>query len=218
MLGNVYAKHGLTGVHHESRIDRHQRARWLESFRGTAQPGHTVTGIARDTADVSNLPGLKTETADATDAAQLAYVLVGHDAVISASKFTSSDPEALLAAVKRAGVKRLLVVGDAATLEAAPGDILLDTPDFPDAYKPEAVAGQAFLNTLRQERDVDWTFLSPSAEFAPGVRTGNFRLGDDQLLTDAQGKSWISMEDYAIALVDELETPQHSRQRFTVGY
>ena len=74
------------------------------------------------------------------------------------------------------------------------------------------------LDVLRKERDLDWTFLSPSAEFAPGERTGKFRLGGDQMLVDAKGKSWISMEDFAIAFVDELEHPKHSRQRFTVGY
>jgi putative NADH-flavin reductase len=167
---------------------------------------------------VAPLPGLEVKTGDATDAAQLAPLLVGQDAVISASNFTSSDPKALITAVKQAGVGRLLVVGGAGSLEAAPGQALADTPDFPDAYKPEAAAGQAFLDVLRSEQDLDWTFLSPSAEFAPGVRTGKFRLGGDQLLVDAQGKSGISMEDFAIALVDELETPQHSRQRFTVGY
>lgn len=180
--------------------------------------GHTVTGIARDTANVAPLPGLEVKTADAADANQLAPLLAGHDAVISASNFTSSDAKALIMAVKRAGVKRLLVVGGAGSLEVESGKALLDTPDFPDAYKPEAIAGQAFLDVFRSERDVDWTYLSPSAEFAPGVRTGKFRLGGDQLLIDAQGKSWISMEDFAIALVDELETPQNSRQRFTVGY
>lgn len=95
---------------------------------------------------------------------------------------------------------------------------MLDAPGFPAAYRPEAEGGRRFLDTLRGERELDWTFLSPSAEFAPGERTGKFRLGGDQLLSDANGKSWISMEDFAIAFVDELETPKHSRQRFTVGY
>lgn len=144
--------------------------------------------------------------------------LAGHDAVISASRFISSDPKALIAAIKQAGVKRLLVVGGAGSLEVAPGKILADAPDFPAAYKEEADAGRAFLDVLRVEPSLDWTFLSPSAEFGPGTRTGKFRLGGDQLLTDANGKSWISMEDFAIAMVDELERPTHSRQRFTVGY
>jgi hypothetical protein len=155
---------------------------------------------------------------DATQPAQLAPLLAGHDVVISATRFQSSDPNALIAAAKQAGVDRLMVVGGAASLEVAPGKTLFDAPGFPDAYKAEAAAGRRALDALRAEKDLDWTFVSPSAEFAPGERTGIFRLGDDQLLSDANGKSWISMEDYAIAFADELEMPKHSRQRFTVGY
>ena len=180
--------------------------------------GHMVTGVARNVTGVASRPGLEVRAADAKDAAQLAPLLAGHDAAISASTFASSDPNALIAAAKQAGVTRLLVVGGAGTLEVAPGKVLMDTPDFPDAYKPEAVAGRKFLDTLRAEQKLDWTFLSPAAEFAPGTRTGRFRLGGDELLVDANGRSWISMEDFAIALVDELEAPKHSRQRFTVGY
>jgi len=180
--------------------------------------GHRVTGIARDTCKLAGQPGLVLKNADADQPAQLAPLLAGHDAVISALKFATSEAAVLLAAVKQAGVRRLLVVGGAATLEVAPGQVLLDTPGFPAAYRLEAEGGRRFLDTLRGEHDLDWTFLSPSAEFAPGERTGSFRVGGDALLTDAGGKSWISMEDYAIALVDELETPKHLRQRFTVGY
>ena len=138
--------------------------------------------------------------------------------MVSASRFVSADAKPLLAAVKDAGVPRLLVVGGAGSLEVAPGKMLIDTPEFPDAYKPEARAGVVFLDVLRQEKVLNWTFLSPSALFEPGERTGAFRLGDDSLLVDVGGKSWISMEDYAIALADEIETPKHSRRRFTVGY
>ncbi|MGS0998929.1 NAD(P)-dependent oxidoreductase [Rhodanobacter sp. UC4451_H18] len=180
--------------------------------------GHRVTGIARDTGKLAGQPGLVLKNADAGQPAQLAPLLAGHDAVISALKFAPTDAAALIAAVKQAGVPRLLVVGGAATLEVAPGQILLDAPGFPAAYRPEAEGGRRFLDALRGERELDWTFLSPSAEFDPGERTGSFRVGDDALLSDARGKSWISMEDYAIALVDELETPKRSRQRFTVGY
>ena len=180
--------------------------------------GHRVTGIARDTSGLAARPRLVLEDADANQPARLAPLLAGHDAVISALRFASSDASALIGAVKQAGVPRLLVVGGAGSLEVAPGQALLDTPGFPAAYKPEAAAGRRFLDTLRTEHVLDWTFLSPSAEFAPGQRTGTFRLGGDRLLTDAHGKSWISMEDFAIALVDELETPRHSRRRFTVGY
>lgn len=180
--------------------------------------GHRVTGIARDTSKLASQAHLVLKNGDANQPAQLAPLLAGHDAVLSALKFATSDAAALITAVKQAGVDRLLVVGGAGSLEVAPGRALLDTPDFPAAYRPEAEAGRRFLDTLRTERSLDWTFLSPSAEFVPGERTGKFRLGGDQLLADANGRSWISMEDYAIAFVDELETPKHSRQRFTVGY
>ena len=125
---------------------------------------------------------------------------------------------ALIFAVKTGGVKRLLVVGGAGSLEAAPGKALMNTDGFPEAFKAEAKAGARFLERLRAEPDLDWTFLSPSADFAPGDRTGHFRLGGDQLLRDAQGNRHNSMEDFAIAMVDEVEKPAHSRQRFTVGY
>jgi uncharacterized protein len=114
-------------------------------------------------------------------------------------------------------VKRYLIVGGAGSLEVAPGVRLIDTPNFPEAYKAEATAGAAFLDLLRGETGLDWTFLSPSALFVAGERTGKFRLGKDLLLANAEG-SRISFEDFALALVDELEKPAHPRQRFTVGY
>lgn len=180
--------------------------------------GHQVTGIARNLGDVNPQPGLTVKQGDATDPQGLTALLVGHDAVVSASRFVSSDAKPLIAAVKDAGVPRLLVVGGAGSLQVAPGKMLIDTPEFPDAYKPEARAGVVFLDALRQEKVLNWTFLSPSALFEPGERTGKFRLGDDVLLADDEGKSWISMEDYAIALADEIETPRHTRRRFTIGY
>lgn len=180
--------------------------------------GHQVTGIARNPADVNSQPSLTVQQGDATDPETLTPLLAGHDAVVSATRFVSTDAKPLLAAVKNAGVPRLLVVGGAGSLQVAPGMLLIDTPEFPDAYKPEARAGVVFLDTLRQEKVLNWTFLSPSALFEPGERTGAFRVGDDTLLADEEGKSWISMEDYAIALADEIESPKHSRRRFTVGY
>ncbi|WP_076999071.1 NAD(P)-dependent oxidoreductase [Variovorax sp. KK3] len=183
------------------------------------QRGHTVTGIARNTDKAEPRPGLSLKQADATQLATLVPLLRGHDAVISATHFNGGiDAATAVTATKEAGVPRLLVVGGAGSLEVAPGRALVDTPEFPDAYKAEALAGRAFLQTLRAEKALDWTFLSPSALFEPGSRTGAYRLGGDQLLADAQGKSWISMEDYAIALVDEIERPEHPRQRYTVGY
>jgi uncharacterized protein len=110
------------------------------------------------------------------------------------------------------------VVGGAGSLYAAPGMRVIDTPNFPSAYKAEAEAGAAFLEALRAERDLDWTFVSPSAEFVDGARTRRFRLGRDELLVDGAGRSWISFQDFAIAFLDEFEKPAHLRQRFTVGY
>ena len=180
--------------------------------------GHEITGIARHAERLPSQPHVTLKNADANEADSLAKVLIGHDAVISTARFSSLKPQPLLAAIKTAAVTRLLVVGGAGSLEVAPDVQLIDTPDFPPAYKPEAQAGRDFLNTLRDESELDWTFLSPSAIFVPGERTGKFRLGTNQLLIGEDGESRISMEDYSIALVDELETPRHLQQRFTVGY
>jgi uncharacterized protein len=179
--------------------------------------GHAVTAIARNPQKVPALPGVTPAKADADDAAGLAAVIKGHDAAISSVHFTASDPHKLITAVREAGVPRYLVVGGAGSLEVAPGVKLIDTPEFPAIYKAEATAGSVFLDLLRRQSDLDWTYLSPSAVFAPGERSGKFRLGRDQLLTNDKG-SHISFEDYAIALADEIEKPVHSRQRFTVGY
>lgn len=135
--------------------------------------------------------------------------------VISATPFIGTDFKAL--ALRQAGVVRWLVVGGAASLEVAPGKRLLDQPGFPEAYKKEATKGAETLDLLCGIKDLDWTFLSPSAMFIPGDRIGKFRLGKNELLSSDNGSS-IWFEDYAIAMVDELETPQHIRQRFTVGY
>ncbi|MDO9298546.1 NAD(P)-dependent oxidoreductase [Bradyrhizobium sp.] len=179
--------------------------------------GHAVTAIARNPQKIPALKGVTPLQADANDVAGLAAALRGHDVVISSVHFTASDPNKLIEAVQAAGVGRYLVVGGAGSLEVAPGMKLFDTPQFPAIYKTEAAAGGAFLDLLRRQPGLDWTFLSPSAMFVAGERTGKFRLGGDQLLTSEKGSS-ISFEDYAIAMADEIEKPAHSRQRFTVGY
>ena len=181
--------------------------------------GHTVTGIAREVSKVPARTGLTVKAGDATNADAVAALLAGHDAVVSATRFAGgAGAETLIAALAQARVPRLLVVGGAGSLEVAPGKALVDTPQFPEAYKAEALAGRVFLETLRATPALDWTFISPSALFEPGERTGKFRIGGDQLLANAEGQSRVSMEDFAIAMVDEIETPKHSRQRFTVGY
>ena len=180
---------------------------------------HTTTGIARNIGQASSQPGLSLKAADVTDGKALARLLEGHDVVVSSTRFVGDiDAPTLIAAAKQAGVKRVVVVGGAGSLEVAPGLALIDTPEFPEIYKAEASAGGVFLQALRGETELDWTFISPPALFEPGQRTGHFRLGGDALLIDGAGNSHVSMEDYAIALVDEIEQPRHPRQRFTVGY
>ncbi len=179
--------------------------------------GHSITAIARNPERIAALPGVTPLKGDVFDGSALSSILRGHDAVISSVHFTASAPAILIQAVRDAAVSRYLVVGGAGSLEVAPGQRLVDQPDFPQAYKAEATRGAEFLDWLRATTDLDWTFLSPSALFIAGERTGKFRLGRDQLLSTAAGSS-ISFEDFAVALVNELEQPEHIRQRFTVGY
>lgn len=180
--------------------------------------GHTVTAIARDASGMPARDRVTPQSVDALDADALATAIAGQDAAFSATRFVSVSEQAIVGPVRRAGVRRLLVVGGAGSLYAAPGQRVLDLPDFPVAYKPEATAGAAFLDALRRERDIDWTFVSPSAEFVAGPRTQKFRIGVDELLVDSGGRSWISFDDFAIAFLDEFERDAHIRQRITVGY
>jgi putative NADH-flavin reductase len=179
--------------------------------------GHQVTGIARHPEKIAAGANVTAKMGDVYDKDGLVALLKGHDVVISSVHFTASDPNLLIEAARASGAKRYFVVGGAGSLEVAPGVKLVDTPEFPAIYKAEATKGGEFLDLLRQQKDLDWTYLSPSAMFVAGERTGKFRLGKDQLLASEKGSS-ISFEDYAIALADELEKPAHSRQRFTVGY
>lgn len=179
--------------------------------------GHQVTGVVRNP-DPSRAPGVTLMAGDATKPESIVAAIRGQDAVVSATRFTELPAAPLISALRQGGVRRLLVVGGAASLEIAPGKLLLEHPDFPEVYRAEASAGKRFLEDLRATTDLDWTFLSPSADFAPGRRTGKFRLGGDRLLETEKGESAISMEDFAIAALDELERPRHLRRRFTVGY
>jgi hypothetical protein len=180
--------------------------------------GHQVTALARNIDKIAVLPGVTPKAVDAFDRKVLAAAYAGHDAVISSVHYLASDAGTLIGAAKDCGVPRYLVVGGAGSLEVAPGVQLFNTPRFPKIYLAEAKAGGVFLDLLKTEASLNWTFLSPSAVISPGERTGKFRLGLDNLLVDSAGNSAISAEDFAIALVDELETPKHSRKRFTVGY
>ncbi len=179
--------------------------------------GRAVLGLARHTETIVAQSGLDTANVDANAPDELAKLLLGTNAVVSAAKFKDADPSELIRAVRKSGVKRYLVVGGAGSLELSPGLREVDGAGFPPHVRPEALRGAEFLDQLRAS-DLDWTFLSPSRIFFAGKRTGKFRLGTDKLLFDEAGKSSISYEDYAIALVDELENPRHLRGRFTVGY
>jgi len=188
-----------------------------EITRELAARGHVVTALARKPEAIPALDGVTRLAADASDAAALAPLLKGADAVISALHF-DIPAETLLTAIRTAGVPRLLVTGGAASLEVAPGVRLIDTPEFPEEWKVFAQGGITFLDALHGVSDVDWTFLSPAAVIEETPRLGHYRTGTDQLLTDDKGESRISFADYAIAMVDELEQPKHSRARFTAAY
>ncbi|MBN2979272.1 3-beta hydroxysteroid dehydrogenase [Pseudomonas fluorescens] len=180
--------------------------------------GHSVVAIARNTDTLAARPGVTIKQVDALDAEALQQAISGSDVVISAAHFATLPASAVIGPVKKAGVPRLLVVGGAGSLLLPGGGRVIDSEGFPAEYKAEASAGAAFLETLRQETELNWTFLSPSALFDGTERTGQFRLGQDDLLVSSDGNSSISFADYAIAMLDEVETPKHSRQRFTVGY
>lgn len=185
--------------------------------------GHQVTAVVRDPSRVESGAGVKAIKGDALDAASVAEVSKGADAVISAyspgneTQKVVDATKALIAGVKQAGVKRFIEVGGAGGLFVAPGVRVVDLPVFPDEFKPIVLAHIDALDVLRTA-DLDWTYFSPAAIIQPGERTGTFRLDKDNLVADANGNSSISAEDYAIALVDELEKPQYIRQRFTIGY
>lgn len=178
--------------------------------------GHQVLAIARKPEAIPQLPGVIAKAGDAASPA-LADLIRGADAVISALHF-DVPAETLLSALKQAGVPRLLVTGGAASLEVAPGVRVIDDPAFPEEWKGAALGGIAFLDALRDETEIDWTYFSPAALLFEGPRLGSYRGGTDQLVTDADGESKISFADYAIAMVDELEQHHHSRARFTAAY
>ena len=153
--------------------------------------GHNVTGFERTPDPAKTPPGVSLVQADARQTASLAPLLGGHDAVVTAAFCRDLRAESVADALRQAGVRRLLVVGGAGSLQTAPGTILLDSPDFPDEYKPEAMGAKAFLEDLRTIEDLDWTFLSPAALLEPGERTGKFRIGGDRLLVGPDGQSRI---------------------------
>lgn len=191
--------------------------------------GHQVTAIVRNPEKITTQHNnLKVVQADVYNTAELTKILAGHEAVVSAFNPGWDDKElyndfikgsaSIQEATVQAGVQRLLVIGGAGSLFVAPGVQLIDTPEFPAEYKTGASAARDYLNELKKENALDWTFLSPAIILHPGTRTGVFRLGTDEPVFDENGKCSISVEDLAVALINETENKQFVRKRFTVGY
>ena len=193
--------------------------------------GHEVTAIARHPEKIKAQNNLSIVKSDVMDSDKLAELLKGNDVVVSAYNAGWTNPdlynefmkgsESIQEAVKKSGVKRLIVNGGAGSLFVAPGVQIVDTPQFPEAFKPGAAAARDYLNILKKEDQLDWTFVSPAIEMNPGtphVRKGVYRTGLDNPVFDADNKSTISVEDLAVAILDEVENPKHIRARFTVAY
>lgn len=193
--------------------------------------GHQVIGVVRDPAAVTAVDSrIALLKGDATNADSVAELTKDADAVVSAisprpnarglsAPSLAQNARAMIAGLHRSGLKRILFVGGAGSLEVAPGQALVDQPGFPDIYRAEALEGRDALRVWRDEgAGLDWSFLSPAAEIAPGERTGTYRTTGDQLLTDSSGKSFITFEDYAVAVLDELENSKHIGSRFGVAY
>ncbi|WP_237774312.1 NAD(P)-dependent oxidoreductase [Actinosynnema sp. ALI-1.44] len=181
---------------------------------------HDVTAVVRDPGDYPDLAAVAGDAANPDDVARLTE---GQDvAVLATRPAPGREPEAaIVMKAVLAGIApgvRLLVIGGSGSLTAPGGGLVIDSPEFPPSWLPIARASGGQFDACRAETTVDWTYISPANEFEPGVRTGKYRLGKDDLLVDADGRSAISMEDFAVALVDEAERPRHKQTRFTVGY
>lgn len=194
--------------------------------------GHKVTAVVLNPSKISvDNPNLTIVKADACDPDVLSELAKGKDAIISAYNPGWTNPRQyeetlenypkIVEGAKRAGVKRLLIVGGAGTLFVKPGVRLIDTGTLPEAWLPGVKSlGEFYLNTLMKEKDIDWIFFSPAGNLGnmgPGVRTGKYRLGKDDMLFDEKGESFISVEDYAVAMIDELEQENHHYERFTAA-
>src|SRR5690606_17200534 len=192
---------------------------------------HSIKAFARNTNNLSTQEGVEAVALDVNDVEQLVSHLTDVDVVISAYNAGWTNPnlyadflkgaKSIQEATKKAGVQRLIVIGGAGSLQATPEIQIVDTPDFPAEIKPGALAARDFLNNLKDETELDWTFFSPAPEMHPGtsgVRKGTYRLGTDYPVTDENGRSVLSVEDVDVVIADEVENPRHSKQRFTAAY
>ena len=193
--------------------------------------GHRVTAVTRSS-QVESAPNLTVLSADIANADDVAKIVSGHDAVISAyspglRNYSAEDAaelirkahDGLFEGAKRAGVKRLIIVGGVGSLEASPGVDVVDSDFYPAGHRAHTLRNREILRGLKRgEHDLDWTYVSPPLNIKAGERTGSFRLGEDQLLRDEAGESRISEADFAIAILDALEQGKFIRQRFTAAY
>lgn len=194
--------------------------------------GHQVVALVRNPAKFTPESDLvEVKKADVLNSGEVAAAVAGTDAVISAYNSGWTNPniyaeylagsKSIQEGVKKSGVKRILILGGAGSLEVAPGQQLIDTPNFPAEYKPGANAAREYLNILKEEKDLDWTFLSPAIEMhqgTSGIKKGVYRTGLDNPVFDENGRSIISAEDLAVAIVDEIEQSNLIQKRFTVAY
>jgi uncharacterized protein len=192
--------------------------------------GHKVTAVVRHPEKIKIVNNnLNVKQGDVSSIETVADLCRGADAVISSYNPGWTNPDiatettkgyrAILEGVRKAGVKRLLVVGGAGSLFISPGKRLLDAGLIPESFLPAVRAlADVYLNDLMAEKDIDWVFFSPAGDLHPGKRTATFRLGKDDLVVNEKGESKISVQDYAVAMIDELEKNAHHRERFTIGY
>lgn len=195
------------------------------------QRGHQVTAIVRNPEKINQEENVTVVSANVLNETEVSNAVAGHDAVISAYNAGWTNPDlyneflngsqTIQEAVKKSGVKRLIVIGGAGSLFIAPNQQIVDTEGFPKEWKPGALAARDYLNILKEEKELDWTFLSPAVEMhqgTSGIRKGTYRTGLENPVFDEDKRSVISVEDVAVAIADELEKPQHIHQRFTVAY
>ena len=196
-----------------------------------ANRGYFVNALARNTSKIEESENVKAKAVDVYNTSELAEILLGNDAVISTFNPGWTNPnifedflkgaESIEKAVEESGVKRFITVGGAGSLYIAENLQLIDTPEFPAEIKPGAEAARQYLEIIKKNENLDWTFFSPAIEMhqgTAGVRKGTYRTALENPVFDEEGRSVLSVEDVAVALVDELENNQFVKQRFTAAY